>query len=111
MTTQFSVDGNNIPIPALRLKNAGAHSITTSATSARNATPFDTETRVVSLYATQDVYVKFGDSTVTATTTDHFYPAGIYYDFSIGGDATGHYTHLAVLQGTSSGMVYISEKE
>lgn len=111
MTTKFPLDSNDTPIPVLRLKNGGAQNITSTATSARNGTAFNAETRVVSLYATQDVYINFGDSAVTATTADHFYPAGLYYDFAIGGDGTGHYTHLAVLRATTNGTVYLSEKE
>ncbi len=111
MTTLLPHDNNDSPIPVLRLKNNGAHTITSAETSARNTTAFDTETRVLSVFATQDIYIRFGDSTVTATTSDHFYPAGIYYDFAIGGESAGHYTHLAVLQQSAGGTVYISEKE
>ncbi|MCL4678385.1 MAG: hypothetical protein KJ017_07325 [Alphaproteobacteria bacterium] len=81
------------------------------ATSARNATAFNAETRVVSLYATVPVYVKFGNASVTATASDHYYPAGLYYDFALGGDQTGHYTHVAVLRASADGTVYVSEKE
>ena len=66
---------------------------------------------MVSIYATQNVYVKFGDNTVEATSADHFYPAGIYYDVAIGGDMQEHWTHISVLRATTDGVVYISEKE
>ena len=112
MSTLMPTDQNNNPIPALRLKDAGAHKITSSAVSARNATAFSDETQIVSLYATQGVYIKFGDATVTATTSDHYFPAGVYYDFAIGGggDSTAHKTHIAVLQESTAGDVYLSEK-
>lgn len=111
MTTRLPLDANNNPIPALRLKDSGAHAVNATATSARNSTAFGADTRVVSIYATQDVYLKFGGSGVTAATTDHFFPAGTYYDFAIGGDGTGHFTNLAVLRKSADGVVYISEKE
>ncbi|MEM7651432.1 MAG: hypothetical protein AAF204_05050 [Pseudomonadota bacterium] len=111
MTTKLPLDINDNPIPALRLKSGGAHSINSSASSARNATAFADETRVVSLYATQDVYISFGGATVTASTSDHFFPAGVYYDIALGGDATGHFTHVAVLRASADGQVYVSEKE
>ena len=111
MTTQLPLDSNKNPIPALRLKNSAAHSISSSASSARNATAFDDQTRIVSIYATQDVYVNFGGASVTASASDHFFPAGVYYDFAIGGDGTGHYTHMAVLRASADGTVYVSEKE
>lgn len=111
MTTRLPLDTNNNPIPALRLKSGGAHTINSTASSARNTTAFGSDTRIVSLFTTQDVYLKFGDASVTAASTDHFFPAGIYYDFAIGGDGTGHFTHLAVLRKNADGIVYISEKE
>lgn len=111
MTTKLPLDTNDNPIPALRLKDGAAHSISTSVSSARNSTAFDAETRVISVYATEDVYLAFGDSSVTASTTDHFFPAGLYYDVAIGGDGTGHFTHLAALRVSADGAVYISEKE
>ena len=111
MTTQLPLDHNGHPIPALRLQSGGAHAINSTVTSARNTTPFGADTRVISLYASQDVYIKFGDSTVTATTSSHFFPAGLYYDMAVGGDGTGHYTHIAVLRVSADGIVRISEKE
>ncbi len=111
MPTFLPQDSNENPIPALRLRNSGAHSITTSVSSARNAAAFDLSTRIVSLYVDQPVYIRFGDSTVTASSSDHYFPAGVYYDFSIGGDHTAHYTHMAALAVSTGGLAYISEKE
>jgi hypothetical protein len=111
MPTLMPTDINDNAIPALRLRASGAHAIAAGATSARNTAAFNAETRVVSLYATVPVYVKFGNSAVTATASDHYYPAGLYYDFAVGGDQSGHYTHVAVLRASSDGTVYVSEKE
>lgn len=111
MSTFLPQDSNSYPIPALRLKNGGAHVVPLSVTSSRNAAAFDSATRIVSLYATAGAFVKFGDASVTATTSDHFFPAGVYYDVSVGGDKTAHYTHVAVLAADGDGTVYVSEKE
>ncbi len=112
MPTLLPVDADNHVIPAMRLKSGAAHSVAASATSARNATAFNADTQVVSLYATVPVYVRFGTSTVTAASTDHYFPAGVYYDFSIGaGGKGGRFTNVAVLAVSGSGTVYISEKE
>ena len=110
MSTKLPLDINDNPIPPLRLRDGGAHVITSSGTSARNSTAFDTDTRVVSVYATQPVYLSFGDDSVSATSNDHYFPAGIYYDIALGGDGAAHATHLAVLQVSSGGNVYVSEK-
>lgn len=110
MTTKLPLDTNDNVIPALRLKDGGAHKINVNISSARNAAAFDSETRVVSLYATVPVFLKFGDATATATTSDHYFPAGLYYDVAIGGDGTGHFTHVAALRESLDGVLYISEK-
>ncbi len=110
MSTKLPLDSNDNPIPALRLRDGGAHVIASSGTTARNSTAFDDGTRVVSVYATQPVYLSFGDSSVEASSSDHYFPAGIYYDVSLGGDGAPHATHLAVLQVSQSGSVYVSEK-
>jgi hypothetical protein len=112
MPTLLPEDAASNPIPALRLRSgAGAHSIAASGSSARNSTAFNADTRVVSVYATVPVYLNFGDSSVTATSSHHYFPEGIYYDFSIGGGAASQFTHVAVLEVTSGGTVYVSEKE
>lgn len=111
MTTLLPQDSNDNPIPALHLKSSGAHSIAASSFSACNAVAFDDTTQIISLYADAPVYITFGDATVTATTSDHFFPAGLYYDLSIGGDHSAHYTHIAVLQADTAGTLFISEKE
>ena len=113
MTTLLPKDADNNPISALRLRSGGSHAISATATSARNATAFPDDTKVVSLYATGAVYVKFGSSTVTATTSDHYFPTGLYYDFAVsGGDSKGpRNTHVAVLAASTSCTVYVSEKE
>jgi P pilus assembly chaperone PapD len=95
----------------MRLRDSGAHAITAGGTSARNSTAFNAQTQVISVYATTPVYLNFGDNTVTASNTDHYYPAGVYYDFAIGSTRTGHNTHLAVLSASGTGTVYVSEKE
>ena len=111
MSTLMPTDDNNNPIPALRLKTGGAHNIVASTTSARNATSFGDDTQIISLYASVPVYVRFGDNTVTATSSDHHFPAGVYYDMAIGGEGALKYTNIAVLRAdVTNGTVYVSEK-
>ncbi len=111
MTTLLPQDLNDNPIPALRLKNGGAHHITVGASSAKNVAAFDKQTRIISIYSDVPTYIAFGDSSVSATTSDHYFPANTYYDLAIGGDNSAHYTHIAVLQVSQAGNIYISEKE
>ena len=110
MPTILPTDENNNPIPALRLRDGGAQKISVTATSARNATAFDADTRVISVYATSAVYIRFGGSSVTAAATDHYFPANTYYDIAIGGEESSHYTHIAAIRADADGILYISEK-
>jgi hypothetical protein len=103
-------DANNNVIPAVRLKNDCAHIIAATSESAVNEIAFDEDTRIISLYATEPVYVRFGTEDAEADATDHYFPAGVYYNFSIGGGDTPQFTHVAVLAVSSNGTVYISEK-
>jgi hypothetical protein len=112
MTAYLPKDIDNAAIPAVRLKPSGAQTISTvTASSTRTGTAFHAKTEIVSLYATEDMYVNFGDDTVTAAATDHFFPKGIYYDFAIGGDKVDQYSHVAARAASTAGTLYISEKE
>lgn len=113
MTTLLPKDADNNVIPALRLLDAGAHTLSVSAVSARNSIAFTSETKVVSLYATGDVFIKCGDETVSATTADHYFPGGVYYDIAItGGSGKGpHNAYISALRADTDCMLYISEKE
>ncbi len=109
--TTLPMDRDNNPIPALGLNPNGAHIINSTNASTRNGTAFNTDTRVISIYATDDVFIQFGDLNVTATTADHFLPKGLYYDFAIGGDKVMHMSHVATIANNTDCTVYISEKQ
>lgn len=113
MTTLLPKDADNHLIPALRLKPGGAHHLEAADISIRNQAAFDIDTKVVAVYATGPVYMRFGDEDVGADENDHFYPAGLYYDFAISGGGTkaSHHSHLAVLAAGAPCFVYVSEKE
>ncbi len=111
--TKLPTDLNNEPIQALRLKaSGGAHAVSaTTSASAKNSTAFVDATKVVSVYATQNMYLRFGDSSAAASSADHFFPANTYYDFAIGAEGEAQYTYLAARAVTTNGTLYISEKE
>lgn len=109
--TTLPRDSDNTPIPALRLNPNGAHQINATNTSTRNIAAFDSDTRVISVYSTVPIRIQFGDNNVSATTSSHFFPGNIYYDFAIGGGKTVHSKHIALIADSSDGIVYISEKQ
>lgn len=102
------MDKNNNPVPALTVKDGLAHEITVSGVAAENVTAFETNTEVISMFSTTDIFYKFGENDqVTATTNDHFFPKGVYYDMAI----PAKVTHISVLRVTNDGKLYISEKQ
>lgn len=112
MSTILPKDDDNNPIPALRLKDGASHRITASAVTNKNNNAFNSKTKVVSLYASEDIYLEFGDYNITATNTSHFFPAGVYYDFAINNGKHAKDNYIAVLKaGANNATVYISEKE
>lgn len=113
MTTLLPKDADNNIIPALRLRDNGAHTLAITGAAARNAIAFDEATKVISLYATVGVYLKFGDNTVVATAADHYFPANTYYDIAISGGANkgAHNAYICALRADEDGALYISEKE
>ena len=100
------LDTNGNPIDAMRLRAGGAQKIAFTATSARQASAFATDRLVISIYATQDCFVKTGDGTVVATTNDHFIPAGFWARIALKG-----HTHIAAIRSSADGTLYISEME
>ena len=110
MPTMLPTDDNNNPIPALRLRDFGAQKIAVGAASQRNAVAFDSDTRVISLYATVGVYVRLGGTGVTASSSDHYFPTNMYYDIAIGGDDTAQTPFIAAISTEGTGTLYISEK-
>lgn len=111
MTTLLPRDGDNNTIMALGFKDGGAHTISATAVSARNSTAFDSDTRVIGIYATGPIYIAFGDNTITANSSDHYIPADTYMDIAIGGGKSQQYSYMAALRAVSDCTVYISEKE
>lgn len=113
MTTLLPKDADNNIIPALRLRDNGAHTLSTSIASTRNSVAFDEDTKVISIYATEPVFINFGDVTTVATASDHYFPAGIYYDVAISGGSGkgGQNMYIAALAAEADGVLYVSEKE
>lgn len=111
MSTQFPHDADGTSIPVLGLRPGGAQALSVTTTSTRNAIAFSATTRVIGVYASGPVFIRTGDSSVTATTTDHYLPAETMVDLSLGGDKRGRHTNIAAVRASVDCTLYISEKE
>lgn len=113
MSTKMPRDSYGHVIPCVKLKSDKAHTISVSSSSNTNSVAFEAETNVISFYATVNVFIKFGYSdSVVADSGDHFFPSGVYYNFSLNDkDINKKYTHVAIIRASEDGTVYISECE
>ena len=104
-------DDANVAIPVLSLKFNGGQQITSGADSQRS-TAFEPTTKVITVYATEDIFVEIGDDSVEANqSTSHYIPSGIPYDLALGTDLNERQERfLAVIQVSTSGTVYVSER-
>ena len=80
-----------------------AHKITSGSTAAKNSTAIS-KGAVVRIVSTEDIYFKFGDDTVEATTDDFFLLASTINDFAIGDNQ-----YISVLQSEEAGTVHVIE--
>lgn len=106
-------DTANAPIPVLSYRPRSGQALAISAAPALSA-PFALSTRVISVYATTDVFFELGDdSTVANTSNSHFLPAGVYADISLGSDnqAERNARHICVIRSAANGVLYVSERE
>lgn len=106
-TAPAEVDGGIIQV--LRAKTA--HQITVGAASARNTVAFASDSRVIEIYSDVACYFQTGDVTITASATDHYLPAQQARVYSLGGDKQAQHTHIAAIQASTGGTLYISELE
>ena len=114
-------DGRNESMPVLtyRSTNGTANSFvaTVSSSSATRLGPFSADTQIITMNSNAAVYFVAGNSSVTATTTTaHFFPANLYYDFNVywGGQAfggSGHqYISLITSDASKDANVHVSER-
>ena len=97
---QLVRDSSGAPVQALRPAETAALSV--SGTTARVAVP--SGSNIARLAATGDVHVAFGDSSVEATTSSMFFPAGVEVFNAIA------YTHVAAIaaSGVSSATLTVT---
>lgn len=102
-------DKNSVSIPLLSFRRgAGAHQITFSGTSSTNTEAIVSS--VVSIYATEDCYIEIGpDDSVEASSSTHFIPKQTWLDIDMS-DGANDGSYIAVMQVTSGGTLYISER-
>lgn len=92
------MDANGRPVGVLSLGSSA--SITVAAASARVALPTGGVLRIAS---STDCYIAFGDSSVTASSSDALYPAGVEH-FKYDGVAT----HIAAIQVSTGGVLTVT---
>ena len=98
-------DTSFLQLPSFDAIYPGTSQKITTSGSSQQSSAFSSNTTIVRLFSTQDCYVAFGTNP-TATSSSMFLPAGIVEYFGV-----TESSKLAVLQVTSSGILYITEGE
>lgn len=102
---KFHTVGGLTPLPTTpACAPAATQIITVTGTTARSTPSFGSTTVSVELTPTVDMYVKFGDTSVVATTSDVRLNAGIVYTYKIGTNV-----RVAAIRDSSSGSLYVTE--
>jgi len=97
------IDVNNYPIQILALSTTAT--LTVAGTSARAALPAGASHEdIVRVASNTDCYIKFGDSTVEATSSDPLFTTGVE-SFKVPAQAT----HIAAIQVSAGGVMTITE--
>ena len=100
-SSELHQDAKGYPIQGA-LRPDVAQSVSVTGTTARNGTDFTR--KIIRIYATEDTFYKLGDSSVTATTSDHFLPKEVVDYISVDTNV-----RIAAIRSTTSGTLYISE--
>lgn len=109
--TQLPTDADNNPIQALSLRDEDAHQIAFTTTSKKIGKNFNADTKVISIHATQDCFVKIGDQDVIASSACHFIPRGVTLPLAIRGNKGGTHKRIAAISNGTNGTLYISEMD
>jgi len=98
-----------LDVTGTRIQNlfpARAQSIAVIVTSVRNSADFGAKVTIVELTPTQDMFIKFGDSTVAATSSDIFLASGGIYTYHTNGNP-----RIAAIRSSADGTLHITELE
>jgi hypothetical protein len=108
MALLLPLDDDGRPMPILGFRFRGCQKIPLTGTSARNATPIDPATRVVTIATTGNCRFEVGDAGVTADAVQSaFLLANSYVDIPL----TPTERHVAfIADGGGSGDAYIIER-
>ena len=111
-TTKMPIDGagNAIPVLGLKPSTEGGTQNLAIGSSSETSDTFSEDTLVITIFATSDCFIELGNEEVEATTGSHFLSSGKYFDLAINDRANFKFTHLAVLQASAGGTLYISER-
>lgn len=108
-------DSGGSPIPVLRFRSGGAQALSSvTSSTAQRTSAFTSGTQVITVTASTAMYFATGDSSVTATSSSHYLESGIPMDMALGMDissTTDYHTHASFIAVSSTGAVYISERE
>jgi hypothetical protein len=111
--TRMPRDDNSQSIPVLRFREGGSQTVSLSDAAVRSSA-LSSGTRVITVTCTVASFFRTGGSDVTASTSDHYIPAGIPFDMALGSDMSdtdAYHAYISIITSGATGTAYISERE
>lgn len=112
MTRQHKDDGGAI-IALLGLRYGGGKQVVFNPSTSTLSSALHASSKIITITATNSCFIEIGTSSASASTsTSHYLLGGVPYDISIGDTST--YTgsrYIAVIGASTTGTLYISERE
>lgn len=110
--TTLPRDSQGNPIPVLGVLPGGGKKVAVGAASARTATDFAKDVQVITLYATENMHIEFGDATAVALNdgTSHYLVKGVYRDFAVNDRGELSFTRVAAIRDTADGTLYVTQR-
>lgn len=99
--TKIHVDANNVPVQGV-LCPLLSENISISGITNRNSTAFTY--KVIRVISAVGCFIKLGNSTVTATSADHYLPPNVIEYFTV-----KDYTHIAAITSGATGNFFVSQ--
>ena len=108
-------DSAGAPIPVLRFRGSTAQKLTSvTSSTAQRTSAFTSGLQVITVTCDQPMHFATGDSSITASSSSHYIPANVPLDMALGTDISStvdYHTHASFIAVSSTGIVYISERE
>lgn len=104
--TRLVVDDDGARMPVVPAGNLTLHNLTpTESVADRNSSAFDSECGLVLVFVTGRAHFKLGGSSVTATASDQYIPAGVWLPVPLFEGDGANADYISIISASGSGDI------